>query len=167
MSLLLVKTNLNCHVASHDNLPEKSCKCLGGGPCSMAPPWTIVTKNIVIVEIYFKLVLWPLLGTCLKGYMNLWVEAPHRESLPCHIWWPLVYTKWGIKYLMSNDLTKPHDQGINLWVEALHGKSPHHLAKFGRHRYCSRDKIFLVCHVIKQDYEIKGSDDYNDMSPGM
>ena len=28
-----------------------------------------------------------------------------------------------------------------------------HLTKFGDHRYCSgRDIIFVVCHVIKQDY---------------
>ena len=41
-----------------------------------------------------------------------------------------------------------------------------HLAKFGGHRYCSsREKMFLVCHVIKPDQVIKGSGDYNDRSP--
>ena len=25
-----------------------------------------------------------------KGYMNLWVEFHHRESLPSHVWYPLV-----------------------------------------------------------------------------
>ena len=41
----------------------------------------------------------------------------------------------------------------------------HYLAKFDGHRYCSRRKIiFLVCHVFKQDYVIKGSDDHNDRS---
>ena len=28
-------------------------------------------------------------NTCLNGYMNLWVEAPHGEPPPCHVWWPL------------------------------------------------------------------------------
>ena len=32
-----------------------------------------------------------------------------------------------------------------------------HLAKFVSPRYCtSRDTKFLVCHMIKQDYVIKG-----------
>ena len=42
----------------------------------------------------------------------------------------------------------------------------HHLAKFGGHSYCSsKDIMFLVCHVIKQDHAIKGSGDSNDSSP--
>ena len=28
--------------------------------------------------------------TCLKGYVNLWVEAPRGESPLYHVWWPLV-----------------------------------------------------------------------------
>ena len=42
----------------------------------------------------------------------------------------------------------------------------HHLTKFGVHRYCSsRDVMFLVCHVIKQDHVIERSGDYNDRNP--
>ena len=42
----------------------------------------------------------------------------------------------------------------------------HHFIKFGGHRYCSsRDIMFLVCHVIKQDPIIKGSGDYYDRRP--
>ena len=41
----------------------------------------------------------------------------------------------------------------------------HYLAKSDGHRYCSsRDIIFFVSHVFKQDYVIKGSGDYNDRS---
>ena len=41
-----------------------------------------------------------------------------------------------------------------------------HLSKFGGHRYCSsRDMMFLVCHVIKQDHVIKGSGGYNNRAP--
>ena len=41
-----------------------------------------------------------------------------------------------------------------------------HFAQFGGDIYCiSRDIIFLVCHVIKQDLIIKGSGDYNDRKP--
>ena len=40
-----------------------------------------------------------------------------------------------------------------------------HLAKFGGHRYySSKDIMFLVCHVIKQNDVIKGSGKYNDRS---
>ena len=42
----------------------------------------------------------------------------------------------------------------------------HDLAKFGGHKYfSSRDLMFLVCHVIKQDHVIKASGDYNYSSP--
>ena len=41
-----------------------------------------------------------------------------------------------------------------------------YLTKFGGHRYCkTRDAIFLVFHVIKQDHVIKGSCSYNDWTP--
>ena len=40
-----------------------------------------------------------------------------------------------------------------------------HLVKFGGHRYCSSRDMCLVCHVIKQDHLLKGSDDYKDSSP--
>ena len=31
----------------------------------------------------------------------------HRQSPPCHIWWPLVYCKWRYKvFNVSSDLTK-------------------------------------------------------------
>ena len=33
----------------------------------------------------------------------------------------------------------------------------HHFAWFGGHRYCSSKNKFLVFHVIKKDYKIKGS----------
>ena len=29
-------------------------------------------------------------ATCLKGYMNLCVEASNGKSVPDHVWWPLV-----------------------------------------------------------------------------
>ena len=42
----------------------------------------------------------------------------------------------------------------------------HNLARFGGHRYCSsRNIILFVCHLIKQDREIKVSGDCNDASP--
>ena len=34
------------------------------------------------------------------------------------------------------------------------------LAKFGGHRYCTCRDMFLLCHVIKQEYVIKGSYDF-------
>ena len=42
----------------------------------------------------------------------------------------------------------------------------HHLARFDSHRCCSsRDIMFLVCHMIKQDHITKESGDYNDRRP--
>ena len=42
----------------------------------------------------------------------------------------------------------------------------HHIAEFGGHRYCrSRDIMFLVSYVTKQDNIIEGSVDYNGRSP--
>ena len=40
-----------------------------------------------------------------------------------------------------------------------------HLAKYGGHKYFSSRDMFLVCHVIRQDHVVKGSDDYNDRNP--
>ena len=40
----------------------------------------------------------------------------------------------------------------------------YHLAKFGGHRYCRSRDMFLFCHVIKQDYVMKGLDVDNDRS---
>ena len=42
----------------------------------------------------------------------------------------------------------------------------HHLAKFRGQRYCSSRDMFLVCHVIKQNHVIKGSDDYDNRTIG-
>ena len=42
--------------------------------------------------------------------MNFSVEAPHIESPPDHVWWPLACSKW--KYQVFNilhDLTEPRD----------------------------------------------------------
>ena len=38
--------------------------------------------------------------TCLKGCVNLWVEAPHGMSPLSHVWWPLVKCK--CKYTIFN-----------------------------------------------------------------
>ena len=36
--------------------------------------------------------------------------TPHDESPSCHVWWPLVYRKWGYEvFNMSRDLTKSRD----------------------------------------------------------
>ena len=35
--------------------------------------------------------------TCLKVYVNLWVEANHGRSPPSHIFWPMISFKWRYK----------------------------------------------------------------------
>ena len=37
-------------------------------------------------DIVFLICHGPLVSICLKGYLNLWVEAHHDESPPCHVW---------------------------------------------------------------------------------
>ena len=42
----------------------------------------------------------------------------------------------------------------------------HQNTEFSGHRYCSsRHIMVLVCHVIDQHHEIKGTVDYNDTNP--
>ena len=38
-------------------------------------------------------------NTYLKGYVNLWIDAPHHELPPCYVWWTLVQCKWRYKVL--------------------------------------------------------------------
>ena len=67
---------------------------------------------------------------------------------------------------MTRDFKKPRNSGINSAYEWELFMVYHHFAKFGDHKYCSsRDIFFLVCHVIKQDHIIKGSDKYNNRRP--
>ena len=64
------------------------------------------------------------MNTCLKGYVNLWVEDPHvQESLLCHVWWPLVQCKWRYEvFNMSCDIEGSSNfiSGSSSW----HGMTP-------------------------------------------
>ena len=72
--------HLICHVSLHDHLTEGSCKFMGGS--SLQYVTTLISlaslSNVMVVN------------TCLECYINLWVEAPHGESPPCHLWYSLV-----------------------------------------------------------------------------
>ena len=146
------------HVTSHGHLIERAYKFFGGNSlCYVTTLISLVAITIVMVEIQcFYFVACLFVNTCLKGYVNLWVEARHGESPSCHVWWPLVLCKWRYKiFNTSRDLTKQRE------IFMVY----HHFAKFGGHSYCSSKDMFLVCHVIKQDLIIKGSCDYNDRIP--
>ena len=84
MGILQVETlmYLICLVTSHDFL-------VGGSSLRYITTLiSLVTINIVIVEIkYFSFVTWPLVNTCLKDNVNLWVGAPNRalNILPCFV----------------------------------------------------------------------------------
>ena len=62
----------------------------------------------------------PLVNTCLKKYVNLWVETRHSESPSCHIWWSYkIFNKW-------RELTNHVIGGSsNLMSGSLYGISPH------------------------------------------
>ena len=48
-------------------------------------------KNCDGGDICSSFVTLPLVNPCLKGYVNLWLEARHGKSPPsCYVWWPLV-----------------------------------------------------------------------------
>ena len=124
----------------------------------------------------------PLVNICLKSYANLWVEARQSEPSPSHVLWPLgiLYLKWPHKITIVGSGNLLNGRSLLCY----------HLAKFGAHNYCnSRDMflvtitigkpqgklppcrvlghrqcssadIVLVCHMILQDHEIKGTCDF-------
>ena len=72
---------LICHVTSQNLLIEWLQKTMGGISFRYISTLTrLVTINIVMVQICFEFVTWPHMTTCLKGYMNLWMEV---TTLPC------------------------------------------------------------------------------------
>ena len=67
---------------------------------------------------------------------------------------------------MTRDFKKPCNSGLKFVYEWKVFMSYLHFAKFGVHKYrSSRDIMFLVFHLIKQDYISKGLDEYNDRRP--
>ena len=75
---------------------------------------SLVTIIIVIVEICFEVVRWPLLNTCLKSYANLWVEVSHSQLPLCHIWWRLFMCTQRYKlFNRPRHLAKQGDWEIN------------------------------------------------------
>ena len=53
-----------------------------------------------------------------------------------------------------------------MWLYGLESiKVNYHPAMFGGHKHCGSEDMILVCHMILQDHEIKGSSDYMGKSP--
>ena len=157
---------LVCHTGPHVNTTLRGhVNFWIGAPCGLSPPLSLVTISTVIMEIMFLVCqTWPLMNTFLKGYVNLWLEVPHRESLPCHVWWPLVQFKWKYEvFNISCNLAKSREWGFKWLYGWQLFMVCHYLAKFGGH--CSCRDMFLVCYVIKQNHVIKGWRDDNDRSP--
>ena len=77
------------------------------------------------------------------------------------------YLKWRYKvFNISRDLTNYVIEGSHNFMRWELFMVCHHLGKCGGHKYCtSRDIMFLVYHVIKQDHVNKGSAGYNKRSP--
>ena len=79
----------------------------------------LVTIGVMIALICFKFVSWPLLTTCLKGDVNLWVVTLDDKSPHCHVWWPLVSYNWRYKvFNLSCDFPKPHDKTKTMWLKS-------------------------------------------------
>ena len=94
-------------------------------------------------------------GILPSGGVTLCVRSSQCKSPSYQVRWPL-----------SRDLAKPHDQKF-MW---LYGKEPIklscHPAKFGGHNHSSGEDIkFLVCHLISQKNMIKGSSNLLKLSP--
>ena len=83
---------LVCYMYSHDQLIDSFCKFMGESSLQYVTMLiSLLTITSVIMEIEcFQFVAWPLVNTCLKCCVNIWVELPFRESQPCHVWWKLV-----------------------------------------------------------------------------
>ena len=56
-------------------------KCLQAEP---RPKVNILSGLEAISHAKVEIYILPRVNICLKGYMNLWVEAPHSELPPCH-----------------------------------------------------------------------------------
>ena len=53
-----------------------------------------------------------------------------------------------------------------MWLYGLESiKVNYHPAMFGSHKHRGSEDMILVCHMILQDHEIKGSSDYMGKSP--
>ena len=79
--------HLICLMTSQDNLTEGSCEFMVGGSIQCVTTLTrFVTIDIMIVGIYcFQFVTGPHVTTCLKGYVDIWVESPDGMSPPHHV----------------------------------------------------------------------------------
>ena len=51
---------------------------------------------------------WPHVTTCLKGYVNSWVEAPNGKSPPCHVWWPWSNASGDLRHLVCHVTIQHH-----------------------------------------------------------
>ena len=61
-------------------------------------------------------------------------------------------------------LSRDHERTPDLRTTWLNGKEPPE-GKFDGHRRYGRGGKFLVCHLILQDHQIKGSCDFMGWSP--
>ena len=102
---------------------------------------------------------------CVFNVMWIYEWKPPTEShhlaMPDSCWSSASgYIKYLIYHVTSQNCIQ--NQGSSLWVGALHGMPPPPKV------WCSGIRVgemLLVFHVIKQDHVIKGSSDYNDISP--
>ena len=89
------------HVNSHDNFIEGSYKYFGVSSSQFVTTLiSLVTIGVGIVKIFLVCHVTPLNHICLKGCVNLWMEAPHGNASGDKV------------FNLSRDHTKPYDRRI-------------------------------------------------------
>ena len=151
-----------CHVTSSDHMTKGLCDFTDGSSQQYITNLAgLVTIGIAIWEIkQFWFVSRPLMAKCLKSHLKLWDEAPHGESPPYQVWWPLAL--WQGRYDvfdLSHDFAKSRESRPIIqepFYKQVPLKLSHHSAKFSTNSHCNSDihYLALVCHVISQNYVI-------------
>ena len=100
---------LICNVAFYDQLIEGSCKFMGGSILQYLT--TLISfqykycdngdATFLICHVTYR-------EHMFKGLYELWVEFLNGESSPCHVCWPLVQSKWRLKYIICHVTSRNH-----------------------------------------------------------
>ena len=80
-----------CHVISHEHLIEGSCEFIGGSSLQyVTSPDKFCDHKHCDSGDMFLICHVTSREHMFKGLCEFMGEAPHGESIPCHVWWPLV-----------------------------------------------------------------------------
>ena len=80
-----------------------------------------------------------------NGHVTLWEGAHQGKSPSCKVWWTYHSVSENYNdFSLPRDLKKRRDQSVIWFYGLVSVKVSHHPGKFGGHRNCSGDIMFLV-----------------------